>query len=79
MPSNTMIAIDVTDFTEAGVIVHVNGPLQGLSDAAWVARAMVDHARTLFAGGKPVLFGGAADPVQLKPSTPHQDSTHAPR
>ena len=73
---NPPLAISVYA-ANAGVIVHVNGPLNGLSDTAWVTRAMVDHARTLFAGGKPVLFGGAADPVQLKPTRPALEPTHA--
>lgn len=56
--------------TPSGVVVYTTGNLNGLSDDAWVARAMVDHARTLFAGGRPVLFGGTADPVQITPSQP---------
>jgi hypothetical protein len=57
------ITLDITD-TPAGVTIRASGPLHDDSQAAWVARSMVDFAQPIFAGGKPVLLGGEADPVQ---------------
>lgn len=58
-----MITITIQD-TPAGVVIGAAGPLHAIGDAAWVARCMVEHAAPLFAGGKQVLLGGAADPVK---------------
>lgn len=58
------IYIEVTD-TEHGVKVDVRGDLDGLSDAAFVARGMTVYAGALFVSAKPVLLGGDADPVPL--------------
>ena len=58
------IYIEVTD-TPHGVKVDVRGDLQGLSDAAFVARGLTIYAAALFVGGRPVLLGGDADPVAL--------------
>jgi hypothetical protein len=58
------IFIQVTD-TEHGVKVDVQGDLDGLSDAAFVARGMTVYAGALFVSARPVLLAGDADPVQL--------------
>lgn len=63
------ILIEVTD-TDHGVKVDVRGDLDGLSDAAFVARGMVVYAGALFVGGRPVLLAGDADPVPLHPAKP---------
>lgn len=63
------IHFQVSD-TEHGVKVDVQGDLNGLSDAAFVARGMVVYAGALFVSAKPVLLAGDADPVQLPTTRP---------
>lgn len=46
--------------TPHGVKVDVRGDLDGLSDAAFVARGMTVYAGALFVSAKPVLLGGDA-------------------
>lgn len=70
----TTITITV-QATPHGVVVHATGPLHALDDAAWVARSMIEHAAPLFAGGKPVLLGGVADPVQVAGDDEAAEST----
>lgn len=66
MPS---LNIEISD-TEHGVKVDVQGDLDGLSDAAFVARGMVVYAGALFVSAKPVLLAGDADPVRLHTPKP---------
>ena len=63
------IMIEVSN-TPHGVKVDVRGDLDGLSDAAFVARGMTVYAGALFVSAKPVLLGGDADPVVLHPAKP---------
>lgn len=65
MATTTLTILD----TPTGVHIRADGlPAfdQPHTDAQQVARSLANFAGTQFVGGRPVLLGGALDPVQLR-------------